>query len=99
MQFLVRGKVTLLLKIGWVLVSLWMLILLSRSKAGQNPFRWLEYRDDDDMGPEKVCNCSAILRGESDAVDEAKILAITKDFRKSAQISDEYYINATRDCW
>ncbi|KAM8760518.1 beta-1,3-galactosyl-O-glycosyl-glycoprotein beta-1,6-N-acetylglucosaminyltransferase-like [Acanthopagrus schlegelii] len=60
-------------------------------------YSWLEYTNDDG-GPEKVCNCSAILRGETGAIEQAKLLTITKDFQKSVQIPDEYYINATQDC-
>ncbi|XP_039659092.1 beta-1,3-galactosyl-O-glycosyl-glycoprotein beta-1,6-N-acetylglucosaminyltransferase-like [Perca fluviatilis] len=77
-----------------------ILSLLGLPKIGWDPtyrFSWLEYTDADDL-PEKVCNCSAILLGESEAVEQAKILTITKDFRKSVQIPDEYYINATQDC-
>lgn len=58
---------------------------------------WFEYTDDDG-GPEKVCNCSAILCGERKELEQAKILTITKDFRKSVKIPDEYYIKETQDC-
>lgn len=91
-----------LLKLSVILGSLWMLFFVSRPKTSWNPtyilkYSWLEYTDADG-GPEKVCNCSAILQGEREAVEQAKLLTITKDFRKSVQIPDEYYINATQDC-
>nr|XP_046243500.1 beta-1,3-galactosyl-O-glycosyl-glycoprotein beta-1,6-N-acetylglucosaminyltransferase-like [Scatophagus argus] len=97
-----RRWVQLLLKLTVGLVSLWMLALLSRPKTGWDPayilsYSWLEYTDADGA-PERVCNCSAILQGEMDAVEEAKILSITKAFRKSVQVPDEYYINETQDC-
>ncbi|CAB1444489.1 unnamed protein product, partial [Pleuronectes platessa] len=69
---------------------------------GWNPssvlrYSWLEYTDSDDS-PEKVCNCSAILQGEREALEQAKLLTITKDFHKSVHIPDEHYVNATEDC-
>ncbi len=81
---------------------LWLSTLLSYSKPGWDPtyilkYSWLEYTDaDGDL--ENMCNCSAILQGDTEALKEAKILTITKDFRASVQIPDEYYINATKDC-
>lgn len=60
-------------------------------------YSWLEYTDADGV-PEQVCNCSAILKGDREAVAQAKLLTITKDFKKRIHISNEYYINATQDC-
>ncbi|XP_063344873.1 beta-1,3-galactosyl-O-glycosyl-glycoprotein beta-1,6-N-acetylglucosaminyltransferase 3-like [Pelmatolapia mariae] len=85
-----------------VLGLLWMLSLLSQLKIGRSAayilrYKWLEYTNDDES-PEKVCNCSAILQGEKEALQQAKLLTISKDFQKSIQIPDEYYINATQDC-
>ncbi|XP_041792803.1 beta-1,3-galactosyl-O-glycosyl-glycoprotein beta-1,6-N-acetylglucosaminyltransferase-like isoform X1 [Chelmon rostratus] len=97
-----RGRLLLLLKLIVVLGSLWMLILLSHPKTGWDPthilgYRWLEYTDADG-GPEKVCNCSAILQGEKEALVQAKLLSITREFHKSVRIPNEYYIKATQDC-
>lgn len=102
MRRLKQGWLLRLLKLIVVLGSLWMLSLVSRPKTGWDPtyilrYSWLEYTDADG-GPEKVCNCSAILRGEMEALEQAKLLTITKDFHKSVQVPDEYYINATQDC-
>eukprot|EP00064_Thunnus_orientalis_P006439 superscaffoldBa00000669_g6457 len=102
MRLLKRGRWQLLLKLTVVLGSLLILSLLSGSKTGWDPvytlrYNWLDYTDADG-GPEKVCNCSAILEGDREALDQAKLLTITKDFRKSVQIPDKYYINATKDC-
>lgn len=79
-----------------------MLYLISDLKTGWHPtyifrYSWLEYTDADG-GPEKVCNCPAILRGEKEALKQAKLLTITKNFQKSIHIPNEYYINATQDC-
>ncbi|XP_042344904.1 beta-1,3-galactosyl-O-glycosyl-glycoprotein beta-1,6-N-acetylglucosaminyltransferase-like [Plectropomus leopardus] len=95
-------KGQLLLKLTFVLGSLWMFALLIHPKGSWDPtftlrYSWLEYTDADG-GPEKVCNCSAILQGDREAVEHAKLLTITKDFQKSVQIPDEYYIHATKDC-
>ncbi|XP_041793251.1 beta-1,3-galactosyl-O-glycosyl-glycoprotein beta-1,6-N-acetylglucosaminyltransferase-like [Chelmon rostratus] len=102
MRLLKQGRPLLLLKLTVVLGSLWMLTLLSRPKTGWDTtyilgYSWLEYTDAD-SGPEKVCNCSAILQGEKEALVQAKLLSITRDFHKSVRIPNEYYINATQDC-
>ncbi|XP_035021568.2 beta-1,3-galactosyl-O-glycosyl-glycoprotein beta-1,6-N-acetylglucosaminyltransferase [Hippoglossus stenolepis] len=102
MRLLKPGRFRLVLRITIALGSLWILSLLTRSKPGWNPssvlrYSWLEYTDSDDS-PEKVCNCSAILQGEREALEQAKLLTITKDFHKSVHIPDEHYMNATKDC-
>uniref|UniRef100_A0AAZ1XSI2 Glucosaminyl (N-acetyl) transferase 3, mucin type n=1 Tax=Oreochromis aureus TaxID=47969 RepID=A0AAZ1XSI2_OREAU len=85
-----------------VLGLLWMFSQLSQLKIGKSAayilrYQWLDYANDDES-PEKVCNCSAILQGEKEALQQAKLLTISKDFQKSIQIPDEYYIDATQDC-
>lgn len=99
------GKMQLL-KQTWMLLmvlgSLLTLLLVSQIKVGTNPvymhkYSWLEYTDSDG-GPEKKCNCTAILRRDTEALRQAKLLTITKAFVKAIQIPDEYYINATKDC-
>ncbi len=102
MRLLKRGCLQLLLKLTAALGTLCMITLLSWPKSGWDPtyilkYSWLEFTDADG-DPENVCNCSAILQGERETLEQAKLLAITKDFRKSVQIPDEYYINATKDC-
>uniref|UniRef100_A0A3Q4H6U9 Glucosaminyl (N-acetyl) transferase 3, mucin type n=1 Tax=Neolamprologus brichardi TaxID=32507 RepID=A0A3Q4H6U9_NEOBR len=102
MWFLKRGWWLQLLQFIAVLGSLWMLSLLIPLKTGRRPayilrYQWLEYTNIDES-PEKVCNCSAILQGEKEALLKAKLLTITKDFQKIIQIPDEYYINATQNC-
>ncbi|XP_071339163.1 beta-1,3-galactosyl-O-glycosyl-glycoprotein beta-1,6-N-acetylglucosaminyltransferase-like [Trachinotus anak] len=102
MRLLKAGRLILLLKLTIVLGSIWMLSLFSYPKTSWDPtyilsYSWLEYTDADGI-PETACNCSAILRGEREALEEAKLLSITRDFRESVHIPDEYYINATQDC-
>ncbi|XP_037536301.1 beta-1,3-galactosyl-O-glycosyl-glycoprotein beta-1,6-N-acetylglucosaminyltransferase [Nematolebias whitei] len=97
-----RGCLQLLLKLTVALGSLWTLYLVGQlNTAGDLGFihmhRWLEYTDDDG-GLEKLCNCSAIMQGEKEALEETKLLALTKDFHKKIQIPDEFYINETQDC-
>uniref|UniRef100_H3DEF4 Glucosaminyl (N-acetyl) transferase 3, mucin type n=1 Tax=Tetraodon nigroviridis TaxID=99883 RepID=H3DEF4_TETNG len=48
--------------------------------------------------PEAACNCSAVLQGDQEEIEKAKILAITEAFQKSVQIPDEYYLSATENC-
>ncbi|KAJ3603602.1 hypothetical protein NHX12_028347 [Muraenolepis orangiensis] len=58
---------------------------------------WLEYPDH--VGnPEYGCNCSSILQGDLRSLEQAQLLAITKDVRKKVLRSDDYYINATQNC-
>ncbi|XP_012705740.2 beta-1,3-galactosyl-O-glycosyl-glycoprotein beta-1,6-N-acetylglucosaminyltransferase [Fundulus heteroclitus] len=92
----------LLLKLSVVLGSLLLLFLVlqwdsSLSAEQIHSHSWLEYQDYE-FGPERVCNCSAIQRGDLEALQQAKLLTITRDFRKNIQIPDEYYINETQDC-
>ncbi|XP_014853735.1 PREDICTED: beta-1,3-galactosyl-O-glycosyl-glycoprotein beta-1,6-N-acetylglucosaminyltransferase [Poecilia mexicana] len=90
------------LKLSVALGSLWTLFLVLQLQSPLSTDiihsnRWLEYRDYD-FGPERVCNCSAIQEGNTEALLEAKLLTITKEFQKNIQIPDEYYINETKDC-
>ncbi|MEQ2219622.1 hypothetical protein XENOCAPTIV_020915 [Xenoophorus captivus] len=82
--------------------SLWMVLLVLQLDTSWpldpiHSHSWLEYKDYD-FGMERVCNCSAIQQGDREALQEAKLLTITKHFRKTIQIPDEYYINQTQDC-
>ncbi|XP_072243969.1 beta-1,3-galactosyl-O-glycosyl-glycoprotein beta-1,6-N-acetylglucosaminyltransferase-like isoform X2 [Leuresthes tenuis] len=91
-----------LLKLTVALGSLWTIFLVSQLNTDWTPvfihkYSWLDYMHDDG-GLEKVCNCSAILQGKHEALEQAKLLTISKDFRKSIQIPDAYYNNATQDC-
>ncbi|XP_051807023.1 beta-1,3-galactosyl-O-glycosyl-glycoprotein beta-1,6-N-acetylglucosaminyltransferase-like isoform X1 [Acanthochromis polyacanthus] len=98
MPLLKRGRLSLLFKLTVVLGSVWMLSLLNELRTDWSlTYSWWEYTDVDG-GPEKECNCSAILQGETEALEKAKLLTLTKDFHKSVDIPDEYYINATKDC-
>ena len=86
----------------FMLGSLWMVSTIGRPKTGWDPtyilrYGWLEYTDGDGS-PEDVCDCSAILLGDRETLEQAKLLTMRKDFQKSVQIPDEHYINATQDC-
>ncbi|XP_071385591.1 beta-1,3-galactosyl-O-glycosyl-glycoprotein beta-1,6-N-acetylglucosaminyltransferase-like [Centroberyx affinis] len=96
------GRRLLWLMLSGALGLLCMLSLLGPPEMDWDPTSsftnsWLEYTDADG-NPEDVCNCSAILQGDKEALQQAKLLTITKDFQKSVQIPDEYYVNATKDC-
>ncbi|XP_041855771.1 beta-1,3-galactosyl-O-glycosyl-glycoprotein beta-1,6-N-acetylglucosaminyltransferase-like [Melanotaenia boesemani] len=102
MRLLKRSWLCLLLKLAIAVGSLSLVFLVSQLNTDWAPgfthkYSWLEYTADVG-GPEKGCNCSAILQGDWKALERAKILTITKDVRKSIQIPDDYYINATTDC-
>lgn len=99
-----RLSLPFLLEIAAVLGSLWMLALLCQPQTAWNPsyifsYGWLDYAgDDDDGSPESACDCVAILGGDAEEIEKAKLLSLSRDFHKSVQIPDEYYINATQDC-
>ncbi|XP_013872809.1 beta-1,3-galactosyl-O-glycosyl-glycoprotein beta-1,6-N-acetylglucosaminyltransferase [Austrofundulus limnaeus] len=97
MQPLKRGCVQFLLKLSVGLVSLGTFYLVRQRTDRTLGYRWLEYTEDDG-GPEKACNCSGILQGEQEALQQVKLLTITRDFQKNIQIPDEYYIYETQDC-
>ncbi|XP_076586659.1 beta-1,3-galactosyl-O-glycosyl-glycoprotein beta-1,6-N-acetylglucosaminyltransferase-like [Chaetodon auriga] len=103
MRLLKQGHVRLLLMLTVaVLGLLWMFTLQSCHKTGWDPtymprYSWLEYTHAD-YGRENVYNCSAIVQGEKKALAQAKLLSTTREFSKSVQIPNEYYINATQDC-
>ncbi|XP_058491777.1 beta-1,3-galactosyl-O-glycosyl-glycoprotein beta-1,6-N-acetylglucosaminyltransferase-like [Solea solea] len=102
MRFLRPRRILLFLKLTSVLAMLWLLAILSCSDEEWDSnfrlgYRWFEYADDDGS-PEATCNCSAILQGDSRAVEQAKILSITRAFRKNVLLSDEHYIKAAQDC-
>ncbi|XP_051807026.1 beta-1,3-galactosyl-O-glycosyl-glycoprotein beta-1,6-N-acetylglucosaminyltransferase-like [Acanthochromis polyacanthus] len=98
MPLLKRVRLSLLLKLTVVLGSVWMLSLLNELRTDWSlTYNWWEYTDVDG-GPEKECNCAAILQGEMEALEKAKLLVLSEDFHKSVDIPDEYYINATKDC-
>ncbi|XP_061758104.1 beta-1,3-galactosyl-O-glycosyl-glycoprotein beta-1,6-N-acetylglucosaminyltransferase-like [Nerophis ophidion] len=90
------------LKMAILVASLCMFSLLggpkkSRSLTYHLRYGWLDYTDEDE-NPEKVCDCSAILQGEREALERAKLLTLTNDFRKRVNVPEEFYTNATKDC-
>lgn len=58
---------------------------------------WLHYTDDGG-GPESACDCLAILQDDDEEIERAKILSLSRSFRKRVRIPDEFYIKATQDC-
>uniref|UniRef100_A0A3Q3WUZ6 Uncharacterized protein n=1 Tax=Mola mola TaxID=94237 RepID=A0A3Q3WUZ6_MOLML len=80
-----------------------MLAILSRPEAVWDPttnifsYSWLDYTDEDG-DPEAACNCSAILQGDTEEIEKAALLSLSKAFLETVRIPDEYYINATQDC-
>lgn len=98
MWLLKRISVKLILKLTAVVASLVLMLAVLRHKTGwRNTYSWLEITDADG-NPEAACNCSAILQGDQEEIEKAKILAIAQEFQKAVQIPDEYYIKAIEDC-
>lgn len=101
MKPLRHSHLQLLLKFTAGVGSLWTLFLLTQLQTGWSPsylfsYGGLDYSEDG--GPASACNCSAILRGDPEEMQKAKLLSITRDFRRSVRVPDEFYINATGDC-
>ena len=91
------------LKLTTAVMSVWMLAILSQPEAVWDPTadiftnRQLEYTDEDgDL--EASCDCSAILQGDTEEIEKAALLSLSKAFLETVRIPDEYYINATQDC-
>lgn len=101
MWLLKRLSLKLTLKLIVVMASLGMFAVLRHKPGWRNTsmfhYSWLEITDADG-NPEAVCNCSAVLQGDWEEIEKAKILAITQEFQEAVQIPDEYYVNATQDC-
>lgn len=94
-------KLKLMLKLTVVVASLGILGVLRHTTSWRNTYmfryRWLEITDADG-NMDAVCNCSAILLRDQEEIEKVKILAIRRDFQKTIQVPDEYYVNATQDC-
>lgn len=101
MWLLKRVTLKVMLMLTFAVAFLGMLSIFRYKKGWTKTFmfsyRWLEITDADG-NPEAVCNCSAILQGDNEEIEKAKILGIRQDFQKSIQIPDEYYVNASQDC-
>ncbi|XP_028313921.1 beta-1,3-galactosyl-O-glycosyl-glycoprotein beta-1,6-N-acetylglucosaminyltransferase-like [Gouania willdenowi] len=102
MQWFRKCRLQCLVKLTVIVGSLELLSLIIKVNTGNGSthilnYDWLEYTDADG-GPERACNCSAILQGDEEAVRQAKILTITKEFRKSIQIPDDFYTSEAQDC-
>lgn len=100
-MLLKRLSLKLMLKLTAVVALMGMFVVLRQNTVWthhyMSGYSWLEITDADG-NPEAVCNCSAILQRDQEEIEKAKTLAITRQFQKTIQIPDEYYINATRDC-
>ncbi|XP_056888776.1 beta-1,3-galactosyl-O-glycosyl-glycoprotein beta-1,6-N-acetylglucosaminyltransferase 3-like isoform X2 [Takifugu flavidus] len=94
-------KLKLMLKLTVVVASLGILVVLRHTTSWRTThmfsYSWLEITDDD-VNMDAVCNCSAILLRDQEEIEKVKILAIRRDFQKTIQVPDEYYVNATQDC-
>ncbi|XP_066500228.1 beta-1,3-galactosyl-O-glycosyl-glycoprotein beta-1,6-N-acetylglucosaminyltransferase-like [Hoplias malabaricus] len=62
----------------------------------QLDYSWLDFKHDDN--PDDRCDCEKIIKGDEEEVEQAKLLSITKAFKNQTRISDDQYINLTRNC-
>lgn len=86
-----------------VAASLWIMLQVARLQFSWKPpstelnLGWLDFMDNDG-GPESACDCVALLRGDAMERGKAKMLTLSKEFRKRVRVPDEFYIHATQDC-
>lgn len=97
-----RITLELLLQLAVVVGSLWIVMQVTRHRSAWSPSNifnsgWLDYIDNNG-GPDSACDCFSVLRGDALEIGKAKILTITKEFRKRSQVPDEFYINVTQNC-
>nr|XP_061802141.1 beta-1,3-galactosyl-O-glycosyl-glycoprotein beta-1,6-N-acetylglucosaminyltransferase-like [Nerophis lumbriciformis] len=89
-------------KLAALLATLAILYLISKGyrkpDSSRKTFKFTQLGYDDENRPEKVCNCQAILEGDNEALAEAKLLNLDRNFRKRVQVPDEFYVNASKDC-
>lgn len=52
----------------------------------------------DDETPEDECDCKKIFQGDTDEIERAKIMTITKSFKNIIQLTDEQYVKETQNC-
>lgn len=88
-----RLSLKLLLKIVVVLGSLWGFTLILTPQSRRNPSYILT-----DGVPGSSCDCLKVLYGDLEEIEKAKLLSIRRDFRTKVRVTDDFYINATRDC-
>ncbi|CAL8346269.1 unnamed protein product [Lota lota] len=98
-----RHSTYIILRVCAILALLWTVVfVISPSKIYWDPlsswhYRWLDYTEYEGNA-EDACNCSSLLQGDAHSLEQAKLLSISRDFRKKVLRSHDYYINATRDC-
>ncbi|XP_076025575.1 beta-1,3-galactosyl-O-glycosyl-glycoprotein beta-1,6-N-acetylglucosaminyltransferase-like isoform X2 [Genypterus blacodes] len=86
------------LLLSCVLATLWVLLSpeAGLGRVSRLTNSWSDSTED--SSPEHVCNCSGILQGDVEALEQAKLLTITKEFHQRIHIPDESYVRATQDC-
>ncbi|KAK0144922.1 Beta-1,3-galactosyl-O-glycosyl-glycoprotein beta-1,6-N-acetylglucosaminyltransferase [Merluccius polli] len=96
-----RRSTFILVRLGAILATLGtMAFVIIHSEIEWDPtlsYSWPEYiKHGGD--PKDACNCSSILQGDANSIEQAQLLSINRNFRRNATRSDDYYINATLDC-
>ncbi|XP_078531988.1 beta-1,3-galactosyl-O-glycosyl-glycoprotein beta-1,6-N-acetylglucosaminyltransferase [Lissotriton helveticus] len=83
----------------FLLVAAFTLLTLSVVKIHQHAsfvdHRHLEIREDH---PNSAVNCTAILRGDAEAIAQAKLETLKVSFRNRQKLTTNDYINMTREC-
>ncbi|XP_067109786.1 beta-1,3-galactosyl-O-glycosyl-glycoprotein beta-1,6-N-acetylglucosaminyltransferase-like [Osmerus mordax] len=89
----------LLLPVTLVSMAVWMLLTGPNKLTShlRHQDTWWDY-DDADLSSKGTCNCDAILRGEPEAVEQAKLLSFERLFRKRTRISDNHFFNVSQGC-
>lgn len=85
----------LLLKFVAIVValgSLWIICM------GQPKSRWESSYSLTNEVNGSECNCLEVIRGNVDEISKAKSLVLRGDFRKQFLVTNDFYIDATKDC-
>ncbi|XP_026781377.3 beta-1,3-galactosyl-O-glycosyl-glycoprotein beta-1,6-N-acetylglucosaminyltransferase-like [Pangasianodon hypophthalmus] len=90
-----RRSRRLLLSAAWLCLLILLVSLIIHEKA-EKIYKSLMFRNDET--PEDECDCKKILQGDTDEMKCAKILTITKSFKNITRITDEQYVEQTKDC-
>ncbi|XP_057686710.1 beta-1,3-galactosyl-O-glycosyl-glycoprotein beta-1,6-N-acetylglucosaminyltransferase-like [Corythoichthys intestinalis] len=101
-MILTRRAGRLSFKLAALMATLFISYLIGtgnwKANSSSKTLNFTQLGYDDENRPEKACNCQAILKGDREALAEAKLLNLGKTFRKQVQVPDQFYVNASKDC-
>ncbi|KAG7256410.1 hypothetical protein CRUP_021420 [Coryphaenoides rupestris] len=78
-----------------VVLTLWWIYMLEKPEYRPVPHY---LRSDGYVAGEVSPDCLGVVQGSPGALEQARLLAVDRDYLRTVLLPDEYYINATRDC-